>query len=67
MIKALTFLAIAIPVFLFVRTVFFRRSAVVRKAASDFDRQIGYLAWGIVILVAIVAIFTFLQPLFRPV
>jgi formate-dependent nitrite reductase membrane component NrfD len=63
-IKFLVYLGAAIPVFLFVRSVFFRRSTVVKSAASDFNKQIGYLAFGILILAALVLIYMLVHPLF---
>lgn len=63
MIKFLVYLGAAIPVFLFIRSVFFRRSRVLKGAASDFNKHIGYLAFGILILAALVLFATLLQPL----
>jgi hypothetical protein len=51
MYKLITILVAAIPIVLFVRAVFFRRSKVLKVAASDFRRQVDYLVW--VILLAI--------------
>ena len=52
MYKLITILAAAIPVILFLKTVFFGRSKVMREASSAFRRQVDYLVWGIVFLVA---------------
>jgi membrane-anchored protein YejM (alkaline phosphatase superfamily) len=52
MYKLITILAAAIPVILFVKTVFFGRSKVMREASSAFRRQVDYLVWAIVFLVA---------------
>jgi hypothetical protein len=52
MLKLITILAAAIPVILFLKTVFFGRSKVMREASSAFRRQVDYLVWGILFLVA---------------
>ena len=52
MFKLITILAAAIPVILFLKTVFFGRSKVMREASSAFRRQVDYLVWGILFLVA---------------
>jgi hypothetical protein len=48
--KLLTILAAAIPIILFLRTVF-GRSKAVRLAASDFRKQVDYLVWVILLAV----------------
>jgi hypothetical protein len=52
MFKLITILAAAIPVILFLRTVFVGKSKVMREASSTFKRQIDYLAWTILFLEA---------------
>jgi hypothetical protein len=49
--KLITILVAAIPIFLFLKTVFFGRSKAMKQAASDFRKHIDYLVW--VILLAI--------------
>jgi len=49
--KLITILVAAIPIILFLRTVFFGRSKAMKLAVSDFRKQIDYLVW--VILLAI--------------
>jgi hypothetical protein len=49
--KLITILAAAIPIILFLRTIFFGRSKAMKLAVSDFRKQIDYLVW--VILFAI--------------
>lgn len=61
MLKFLVFAASAIPVFIFLKTIFFRRSPTVRAARSAFDRQIGYLATGIVALATVSLVYFFIQ------
>ena len=51
MYKLITILVAAIPIILFLRTVFFGRSKAMKLAVSDFRKQIDYLVW--VILFAI--------------
>ena len=51
MYKLITILVAAIPIILFLRTIFFRRSTAMKLAVSDFRKQIDYLVW--VILLAI--------------
>lgn len=51
MYKLITILAAAIPVILFLKTVFFGRSKVLQEASSAFRRQVDYLVWGILFLV----------------
>jgi hypothetical protein len=49
--KLITILVAAIPIILFLRTIFFGRSKAMKLAVSDFRKQIDYLVW--VILLAI--------------
>jgi hypothetical protein len=51
MYKLITILAAAIPVILFLKTVFFGKSKVMREASASFRKQVDYLVWGIVVLV----------------
>jgi len=52
MYKLITILAAAIPVILFLKTVVFGRSKRMREASSAFKKQIDYLVWGILLVVA---------------
>ena len=52
MYKLIAILVAVIPVILFLRTVFFGRSQVMKQASSDLRRQIDYLVWAILFLVA---------------
>ena len=58
MFKLITILAAAIPVILFLKTVFFGRSKVMREASSAFRRQVDYLVWGILFLVACALVYS---------
>lgn len=51
MFKLIAILVAAIPVVLFLRTVFFKHSKVMQKAFADFNRQIDYLSWAILFFV----------------
>jgi len=58
MIKLITILAAAIPIILFVKTVVFGKSKVVREATSEFRRQIDYLVWGLVFLIGCALVYS---------
>ncbi len=67
MFKFIAILVAVIPVFLFLRTVF-GRSAVMKQAASDLRRQIDYLVWAILLLVAIGVVYSvvnLIHPMLR--
>jgi hypothetical protein len=51
MYKLITILVALIPVILFLRTVFFKRSQAVKQASSELRRQIDYLVWAILFLI----------------
>jgi hypothetical protein len=50
--KLITILAAAIPIILFLRTIFSGQSKVMKRAASDFRKQIDYLVWMILVAIA---------------
>jgi hypothetical protein len=52
MVKLITILAAAIPVILFLRTMFVGKSKLMREASATFRRQVDYLVWGILLLVS---------------
>ena len=58
MLKLITILAASIPVILFLKNVFFRRSKVMQQASAEFRKQIDYLVWGILFLVGCVIIYS---------
>ena len=58
MYKLITILAAAIPVILFLKTIFFGKSKVMREASSAFRRQVDYLVWGILFLVACALVYS---------
>jgi hypothetical protein len=58
MVKLITILAAAIPVILFVRTMFVGKSKLMREASATFRRQVDYLAWGILFLVSCALVYS---------
>jgi len=50
--KLITILAAAIPIILFLRTIFSGQSKAMKRAASDFRKQIDYLVWMILVAIA---------------
>lgn len=65
--KLLSILLAAIPAILFLRAVI-GRSTVMKRAVSDFRRQVDYLVWVILIMIAAGMIFSLVnltQPLWR--
>jgi hypothetical protein len=51
MYKLIAILTAAIPIILFLKTVFFGKSKVMQEAASTFRKQIDYLVWTILFMV----------------
>ena len=52
MYKLIAILIAAMPIILFLRTVFFKKSKVIQEASSAFRKQVDYLVWMILSLVA---------------
>ena len=46
MLKLITILAASIPIVLFVKNLFFRKSKVLQKASAEFRKQIDYRVLG---------------------
>jgi uncharacterized membrane protein YjfL (UPF0719 family) len=68
MYKLIALLVAAIPVILFLKTVFFGRSRVLKQASADFRKQVDYMVWAILFIVAcgiVYAILNLLMPLWR--
>ncbi len=59
MLKAITLLAAAIPIILFLRNLFFKKSKVLQQASAEFRKQIDYLVWGILFLVGCGIVYSF--------
>ena len=49
---------LAMPVILFLRTIFFKRSKVMKEASSAFRRQVDYLVWMILFLVGCALVYS---------
>ena len=58
MYKLITILAAAIPIILFLKTMFFGKSKVMREASAAFRKQVDYLVWGIVALVSCALVYS---------
>ena len=58
MYKLITILAAAIPIILFLKTVLFGKSKVMREASAAFRRQVDYLVWGILLLVGCALVYS---------
>ena len=59
MLKAITLLAATIPIILFLRNLFFKKSKVLQQASAEFRKQIDYLVWGILFLVGCGIVYSF--------
>ena len=67
MFKLISILLAVIPAFLFLRAVL-GRSTTIKRAASDFQRQIDYLVWVILFIIAIGMVYSvvnLIQPIWR--
>jgi hypothetical protein len=58
MYKLIAILVAAMPVILFLRTVFFKQSKVMKEASSAFRKQVDYLVWTILFLVACALVYS---------
>ena len=58
MYKLITILAALIPIILFLKTVLFGKSKVMRDASSAFRRQVDYLVWAILFLVGFALVYS---------
>ena len=56
--KSLTDPNAAIPIILFLKTVFFGKSKVLREASAAFRKQVDYLVWGILAMVAFALVYS---------
>ena len=55
----------ALPVFLLVKSLMFKRHSGVRLAVSNFNKQVGYLSAGIAIILAVLTLYHFVSVWFR--
>jgi hypothetical protein len=60
MFKLISILLALIPVFLFLRAVL-GRSASVRRAAADFKRQVDYVVWVLLFMVAAAMLYSLIS------
>jgi hypothetical protein len=58
MYKLIAILVAAMPVILFLRTVFFKKSKVMKEASTAFRKQVDYLVWTILFLVSCVLVYS---------
>ena len=58
MYKLIAILVAAMPIILFLRTVFFKKSKVIQEASSAFRKQVDYLVWMILSLVAVALLYS---------
>jgi hypothetical protein len=58
MVKLITILAAAIPIILFLKTVLFGKSKVMKEASASFRRQVDYLVWAILLLVGCALVYS---------
>ena len=65
MIKIALFLVSALPVFLLVKSLMFKRHSGVRLSVSNFNKQVGYLSAGIAIILAVLTLYHFVSVWFR--
>jgi hypothetical protein len=64
MYKLIVILVAAIPIVLFLRTIFFGRSKVMRGAASDLRRHIDYLVWAILFLIGCALVYAIAKVIY---
>ena len=58
MMKLITILAAAVPIILFLKTVLFGKSKVMREASAAFRKQVDYLVWEILSLVGCALVYS---------
>jgi hypothetical protein len=64
-IKIALFLLSALPVFLLVKSLVFKRHSGVRLAVSNFNKQVGYLSAGIATILLVLTLYHFASAWFR--
>ena len=58
MYKLIAILVAVMPIILFLRTVLFGRSKVMKEASSAFRKQVDYLMWMILFLVGCALVYS---------
>ena len=68
MYKLITILVAVIPIILFLKSVFFGRSQVMKQATAELRRQIDFLVWAILFLIACGIVYStinLIQPIWK--
>lgn len=65
LLKTLVFLVSALPVFLLVKSLLFKRNAGPKAAVSNFSKQVGYLATGIGTVLVIATLYQLVNAWLR--
>ena len=63
MIKLVLFVASAIPIFVFLKAVLFKRSTALKAASSEFEKNVGYLATVIVGIAGLAIVYAAVRAL----
>jgi len=58
MFKLIELLVVAIPVVLFLKTIFFRKGSKFAQALADFKKQVDYVVWAILFMIGCVLIYS---------
>ena len=56
--KIIAFVAAAVPIFLFVRSIFFRRPTRINEGFKEFKKQSDLAVWIFLFLIGCIVIFT---------
>ena len=65
MLKIALFLVSAVPVFLLVKSLLFKRHSGMRVAVSNLNKQVGYLSAGIATLLVVLTLYHFASAWLR--
>lgn len=57
LLKTIAFLAAAVPIFLFLRSILFRRSTRLRESMREFQRNVDFAVWVFLVIVGVVVVF----------
>jgi uncharacterized oligopeptide transporter (OPT) family protein len=64
LIKFLLYCAAAFPILAFLRATLFRRSRALKQAGEDFNRQVGYMAMGMIAIAGVALLVYIYQTMF---
>jgi hypothetical protein len=56
--KLIAILVAAMPIILYLRTVFFRQTKVMKEASTAFRKQVDYLVWTILFLIVCTLVYS---------